>query len=67
MISEICEEIKREVISESNSIRTNPKAYIQIFEEYLKYFDGNWLTIPGKNEILETEEGPRAYKEAIEF
>ena len=41
MISEICEEIKREVISESNSIRTNPKAYIQIFEEYLKYFDGN--------------------------
>ena len=67
MSSEICERIKREVISESNRIRTNPKAYIPILEEYLKNFDGNLLTLPGKNEILETEEGPRAYKEAIEF
>ena len=67
MSSEICERIKREVIAESNRIRTNPKAYIPILEEYLKNFDGNLLTLPGKNEILETEEGPRAYKEAIEF
>ena len=67
MSSETCERIKREVIAESNRIRTNPKAYIPILEEYLKNFDGNLLTLPGKNEILETEEGPRAYKEAIEF
>ena len=67
MNSEICERIKREVISESNRIRTNPKAYIPILEEYLQNFDGKLLTLPGKNEILETEEGPRAYKEAIEF
>ena len=67
MSSEICERIKREVITESNRIRTNPKAYIPILEGYLKNFDGNLLTLPGKNEILETEEGPHAYKEAIEF
>ena len=67
MSSETCERIKREVIAESNRIRTNPKAYIPILEEYLKNFDGNLLTLPGKNEILETEEGPRAYKEAIDF
>ena len=67
MSLETCERIKREVIAESNRIRTNPKAYIPILEEYLKNFDGNLLTLPGKNEILETEEGPRAYKEAIEF
>ena len=67
MSSEMSERIKREVISESNRIRTNPKAYIPILEEYLQNFDGNLLTLPGKNEILETEEGPRAYKEAIEF
>ena len=67
MSIETCERIKREVIAESNRIRTNPKAYIPILEEYLKNFDGNLLTLPGKNEILETEEGPRAYKEAIEF
>ena len=67
MSLETCERIKREVIAESNRIRTNPKVYIPILEEYLKNFDGNLLTLPGKNEILETEEGPRAYKEAIEF
>ena len=67
MSNEACERIKREVIAESNRIRTNPKAYIPILEGYLKNFDGNLLTLPGKNEILETEEGPMAYKEAIEF
>ena len=67
MSNEACERIKREVISESNRIRTNPKAYIPILEGYLKNFDGNLLTLPDKHEILETEEGPRAYKEAIEF
>ena len=67
MSNEACERIKREVIAESNRIRTNPKAYIPILEGYLKNFDGNLLTLPDKNEILETEEGPRAYKEAIEF
>ena len=67
MSSETCERIKREVIIESNRIRTNPKAYIPILEEYLNNFDGNLLTLPDKHEILETEEGPKAYKEAIEF
>jgi len=67
MSNEVCERIKREVIAESNRIRTNPKAYIPILEGYLKNFDGNLLTLPDKHEILETEEGPRAYKEAIEF
>ena len=43
------------------------EAYIPILEGYLKNFDGNLLTLPDKHEILETEEGPRAYKEAIEF
>ena len=67
MEKDACSHIKREVISESNRIRTNPKAYIPILEEYLQNFDGNLLKFPGKNELLETEEGPRAYKEAIEF
>ena len=67
MEKDACSRIKSEVISESNRIRTNPKAYIPILEEYLQNFDGNLLKFPGKNELLETEEGPRAYKEAIEF
>ena len=55
MSSETCERIKREVIIESNRIRTNPKAYIPILEGYLNNFDGNLLTLPAKHEILETE------------
>ena len=63
----ILEQIKKEVIFETNRIRTNPKAYIPILERYLENFDDNILTKPDKNECIETQEGPKAYKEAIEF
>ena len=61
------EQIKKQVIIETNRIRTNPKAYIPILEKYLENFDDNILTRPDKNECIETQEGPKAYKEAIEF
>ena len=63
----VLEQIKKEVIYETNRIRTNPKAYIPILEKYLENFDDNILTRPDKNECIETQEGPKAYKEAIEF
>ena len=66
-ISPVLEQIKKEVIIETNRIRTNPKAYIPILERYLENFDDNILTRPDKNECIETQEGPKAYKEAIEF
>ena len=66
-IRPVLDKIKKEVIFETNRIRTNPKAYIPILERYLENFDDNILTRPDKNECIETQEGPRAYKEAIEF
>ena len=66
-INIVLEQIKKEVIYETNRIRTNPKAYIPILEKYLENFDDNILTRPDKNECIETQEGPKAYKEAIEF
>ena len=63
----VIEQIKKQVIIETNRIRTNPKAYIPILEKYLENFDDNILTRPDKNECIETQEGPKAYKEAIEF
>ena len=66
-ISQVLEQIKKEVILETNRVRTNPKAYIPILERYLENFDDNILTRPDKNECIETQEGPKAYKEAIEF
>ena len=66
-INIVIEQIKKQVIIETNRIRTNPKAYIPILEKYLENFDDNILTRPDKNECIETQEGPKAYKEAIEF
>ena len=66
-IRPVLDQIKKEVITETNRIRTNPKAYIPILERYLENFDDNILTRPDKNECIETQEGPKAYKEAIEF
>ena len=66
-INIVLDQIKKEVIYETNRIRTNPKAYIPILEKYLENFDDNILTRPDKNECIETQEGPKAYKEAIEF
>ena len=51
----VLDRIKKEVIIETNRIRTNPKAYIPILERYLENFDDYILTRPDKNEILETE------------
>ena len=64
-INIVIEQIKKQVITETNRIRTNPKAYIPILEKYLENFDDNILTRPDKNECIETQEGPKAYKEAI--
>jgi len=66
-IRPVLDQIKKEVITETNRIRTNPKAYIPILERYLENFDDNILTRPDKNECIETQEGPKAFKEAIEF
>jgi len=66
-IKPVLDQIKKEVIIETNRIRTNPKAYIPILERYLENFDDNVLTRPDRNECIETQEGPKAFKEAIEF
>jgi len=59
-------ELNNSIIAEHNKIRTNPKSYIQILEDQIKLFKENVLYRP--NEIpIQTNEGPEAYKEAIEF
>lgn len=63
---EVLKELQQSVISETNRIRTNPKSYIPILEECLKNFHGNILT-QSNEEAIETEEGPKAYIEAINF
>ena len=61
------EKLKKEVINETNRIRSNPKSYIPILETYIKYFDGNILEKPDTDTGIETQEGAFAYQEAINF
>ena len=50
-----------------NEFRTNPKGYAKKINEYVSYFKGKTLRIPGSNAGIRTEEGAAAYIEAVDF
>ena len=58
---------QEKLVQEINDLRTNPKAYAKKVEKYIGYFKGKSLHIPGAKAGLRTEEGPEAYKEAVDF
>ena len=49
------------------SVAANPRGYTNVIKKYISYFDGNLLNLPGSEESIETQEGPAAYQEAIDF
>ena len=57
----------KEIIDYINSLRSNPSKFAEKLEEYIKYFDGLIIKIPGINVQISTQEGDEAYKEAINF
>ena len=60
-------EFNEELVTEINSLRTNPKKYARTISKYIGYFKGKLLCLPGSNAGIQTEEGADAYKEAVEF
>lgn len=58
--------LAREVITEINSLRSDPQKYIEVLEKDKIFFKENILYRPEEDPLI-TEEGESAYNEAIEF
>ena len=60
-------DFNEELLGEINALRTNPRKYARTIGKYINYFKGNLLCLPGSNAGIQTEEGPEAYREAVDF
>ncbi|CAG9333030.1 unnamed protein product [Blepharisma stoltei] len=57
-------ELIQEVINEINVVRTNPKAYVDVVNNFLKFYKGNEIRKPGETPII-TQEGPAAVQDCL--
>lgn len=60
-------ELDRAVFVETNRLRTNPKSFLPYLKKRLANFKGKTIWMPGVKVGENTEEGPAAVVEAIEF
>jgi hypothetical protein len=60
-------DFNEELISEINSLRTNPRIYARKILKYIKYFKGKLFCLSESDDAFQTEEGPDAFREAADF
>ena len=56
-----------DVFELQNMVRSNPQSFIPVLEKALTRFIGSVLKTEDGESAIETDEGPDAYLEAIEF
>ena len=59
--------IRKQILEEINSVRTNPSGYVDKILKYKDYFKGKILYIPGEKVGIQTNEGASAYEEAANY
>jgi uncharacterized protein YkwD len=59
--------LEAQVLDRINFARQHPREYADELREYLRYFDGRVLYLPGDDNGVLTNEGPDAVDEAIDF
>ena len=57
----------RKLVDEVNLLRSDPKKYADKINKYLDYFEGTVLKLPGRKAGIQTHEGPKSYKEAVNY
>ena len=60
------DELRQGIFTEHNKIRSNPSSYIEILQKQMTYFKGDILYRP-KEVPIQTNEGVKAFEQAIEF
>lgn len=55
------------VLDRINNVRAHPQEYAEQLRDYVRYFQGNIVFMPGDQNGLITNEGPEAVYEAIDF
>jgi uncharacterized protein YkwD len=66
-ISKVASSLEWKIFTVQNQLRTNPKSFIPFLQAQLKSFNGKWLMNAALGIPLKTVEGPKAWKEAIQF
>ena len=59
--------VPKEVLKGINELRTNPKGFAEKVKKYIAYFEDTKLVIPEAGIKIRTNEGAKAFEEAVEF
>lgn len=58
--------LERELLTQLNAVRADPRRHARVLERRLPHYDGNLLRLPGRSVTISTQEGASAVREAVD-